>query len=329
MASASAGVTSLASSRWRKQQIVVGLGIGAVLLTATLRHVPISEIAAALKRLDLAWAAAALACYAVDLALRAIRWRILLGPAGPGAPGLLARALVIGYGLNILLPARLGELARIEYLKVRCGTKRSGTLPSILLERSLDGFIVVAALVAGLVLRPHLEGSARFTALAAAGIAVAVLTTAALVALRVAGARFAHRLPEPVALRLRLFAAAARGLDAAAYLKSAILTLAIYGAEAGVMAAMLHAVGVAPHAALLLVLLGTASLSTLLPTAPGYLGSYQLAFAIVFGMFAISPALGAAAATAIQALLFAPLVLASIALLLSPQRASVVPRPGV
>src|SRR5262245_21557316 len=138
MASEIERAPGFACLRWRKRQILFGLCIGAVLLSATLRTAPLQEIAAALAPLDRPWAATAVACYALDLALRTVRWRILLATAAPASLGLIARALVIGYGLNILLPARLGELARIEHLKFCCGSRRSRTLPSLLLERSFD-----------------------------------------------------------------------------------------------------------------------------------------------------------------------------------------------
>ena len=49
-----------------------------------------------------------------------------------------------------------------------------------------------------------------------------------------------------------------------------------------------------------LMLLSLASLSTLVPTAPGYVGTYQLVFAHVFGMFGYQQATGIIAATAVH-----------------------------
>ena len=53
-----------------------------------------------------------------------------------------------------------------------------------------------------------------------------------------------------------------------------------------------------------LMLLGLASLSTLVPTAPGYVGTYQLVFAHVFHMFGYQQATGIIAATAVQIFCF-------------------------
>jgi uncharacterized membrane protein YbhN (UPF0104 family) len=51
-------------------------------------------------------------------------------------------------------------------------------------------------------------------------------------------------------------------------------------------------------------LLGVASLSTLLPTAPAYVGTYQLAFGHVFRIFGYQQTTGIIAATAIQIFCF-------------------------
>ena len=63
---------------------------------------------------------------------------------------MLFRSLLVGYGVNTLLPARLGELFRAEFFKRSYGVTRSVGLASVALERLLDGVIVVACLAAGL-----------------------------------------------------------------------------------------------------------------------------------------------------------------------------------
>jgi glycosyltransferase 2 family protein len=50
----------------------------------------------------------------------------------------------------------------------------------------------------------------------------------------------------------------------------------------------------------ILSVIGVASLSTLIPSAPGFVGIYQYAFAFTVKLFGYEPARGVAAATAIQ-----------------------------
>jgi glycosyltransferase 2 family protein len=53
-----------------------------------------------------------------------------------------------------------------------------------------------------------------------------------------------------------------------------------------------------------LMLLALASLSTLVPTAPGFVGTYQLVFANVLHMFGYQQTIGIIAATAVQIFCF-------------------------
>jgi uncharacterized membrane protein YbhN (UPF0104 family) len=308
-------------SAWRWQQALIGLAIGAALLVLTAERASFGAVLGSLRAMDAGWAGLALLAYCVDLGLRVIRWRMLFAKVAPLPVAVFARALIVGYGLNILLPARLGELARVEYLKLKTETRRSAAIPAILVERAMDGLVVLGALAAGLAIA-HAAGAASplLAGLIGGGAAMVGLLVAAPFALRRVPEGIVRRLPvratESLARAHRSLAAMAPGRLAGA----ACLTLVIYVAEALALAAIVASIGQTPTFALLLTLLGAASLSTLLPTAPGFLGSYQLAYALVFELFGRMPALGAAAATAVQAVLFAPVVAAALILVLAPQR---------
>lgn len=308
-------------SAWRWQQALIGLAIGAALLALTAERASLGSILQSLRHLDAGWAALALIAYCTDLGLRVIRWRLLFAKVAPLPVATFARALIVGYGLNILLPARLGELARIEYLKLRTDTRRSAALPAVLVERAMDGLFVLAALAVGLaVAHAAGAGSPVLAALIGGGAAMVAVLVAAPLALRRVPGWVARRLPARGAESLARAHLSLSAMGPALLSGAACLTLVIYLAEALALAAIIKSIGADPAPALLLALVGAASLSTLLPTAPGFLGSYQLAYALVFELFGREPALGAAAATAVQAILFAPVVIAALVLVLAPQR---------
>ena len=308
---------------WRWQQALIGLAVGGALLALTMKRAPVEAILASLRGLDLSWAGLALLAYAVDLGLRVVRWRILFQKVAPLPAATFARALIVGYGLNILLPARLGELARIEYLKLHTQTRRSAAIPAVLIERGMDGVLVLCALIAGLALAHQGgAGSPILGGLIGAGAVMVAAVIAAPLLLGRVPVSLAQRLPSRLRESLVRADAAVSAMDAYALIRAVLLTFAIYLAEAAAIAAMVRALGVAPSPGLLLAVLGAASLSTLLPTAPGFIGSYQLAYALVFGLFGQNPVLGAAAATAVQVVLFTPVVVLALALVLAPQRRS-------
>ena len=77
-------------------------------------------------------------------------------------------------------------------------------------------------------------------------------------------------------------------------------TLPIWAVEICSIWSICGAVGVDLKLAGMLALMGGASLSTLLPTAPGYVGSYQFAFVLILGQFGIGATAAIVAATTVQ-----------------------------
>jgi len=67
------------------------------------------------------------------LALRAWRWQVILRPVAAIPYPSVARALLVGYGLNAIMPARLGELFRAEFFKKTYGLSRVWGLTSIVI----------------------------------------------------------------------------------------------------------------------------------------------------------------------------------------------------
>ena len=113
---------------------------------------PKDAVGASLATADPIWIGAAMLVYAAGLSLRAWRWQIILRPVAAIPYPDVARALLVGYGLNAILPLRLGELFRAEFLKTSVGLDRVWALTSIVVERLFDGVMVVACLAIGLLL---------------------------------------------------------------------------------------------------------------------------------------------------------------------------------
>ena len=133
-------------------QGLAGIGFGAVLLWLALRDTEIEEVRHLIAQTQVNWVLAALACYAVDITLRIWRWHLLLKRLVSLPWYGAGEILVVGYAVNNILPARLGEIFRADYAKRRCGLTRSAVLGTIVIERLCDGVVVVLCLASGLVL---------------------------------------------------------------------------------------------------------------------------------------------------------------------------------
>ena len=94
--------------------------------------------------------------YFLSLFLRTYRWKILLKKNVDSIKfKSLLNVVISGYMFNNLLPARLGELARIYHLSLLKKINKSFVLGSILAERVTDVIVLMLFLLVGLIFIPR------------------------------------------------------------------------------------------------------------------------------------------------------------------------------
>jgi hypothetical protein len=218
--------------------------------------------------------------------------------------------------LNAILPLRLGELFRAEFLRASAGLDRVLALTSIVVERLFDGLTIVACLAVGLLLGATTRQNA--------GIIIDVLVTGGAIVglILVLGLCLAGPLVSRVLVRFpRLSAQALMVQRCFAVLRGrrtatvAAPTLIIYLQDALALWCLVKAVGLGLGFADTLVLLGVASLSTIVPSGPAFIGTLQFAYALAMEFAGAPPAIGVAAATIVQLCILLPTALVAVAIL--------------
>ena len=142
---------------------------------------------------------ASLAAVLANLTFVTLRWRILLAAAGVDVDaGRLFVTVSAGAGVNNVLPARAGDLLRIESMRAAAGAPVFVLAGTLFVERLLDGLVLAAFLLVGtLVLGlggPLLLAGVALSGGSALGVGLAVFA-----APRPAGVqRLARRLPARV-----------------------------------------------------------------------------------------------------------------------------------
>jgi uncharacterized protein (TIRG00374 family) len=126
--------------RWKT---LIGLLITVGLLWWAFHDVSAREVLAQVRQANIWWVLAAVVLATTSFLLRAVRWRILLLPAYPDI-GFNSRfgAVAIGFMVNNLLPARLGEFARAFSLSRVEPIGVSAGFASVVVERVFDGIIL-------------------------------------------------------------------------------------------------------------------------------------------------------------------------------------------
>lgn len=287
--------------------IVSVLALGAVALWAVRQPTPsFPDSPGALTLL-----ASAIGAYAIGQIVRGWRWHQILAHAGIPHRKSDATALIsIGYMGNTVLPARGGEFLRIFLLSGRTGAKRRAVLGTILSERILDAasLIIVFAVVTFIGIGGSPLGQSP-ALLALGGLAIAAVAVWIYLRLRVAG-RF-----EKLAALLRPVIGTAKPLLGGWGGVLLALSIGLWGLEAVIFwltAQSLDITMSVPEALFIVVL---TSLTSLIPAAPGYVGTFEAA--AVFGLTAldIDGSQAVSFVLLIRLVLFGPVTVAGLILL--------------
>lgn len=298
----------------RTARIAIGAGVGALFLWLAVRQTSLAEVGAVLRRVQPAWMLTALAAYAVALVLRVVRWRLIVNFVAPLSFRQVAVALIVGYAVNTILPARLGELFRADFVKRQYDVQRSIALGTIAIERLMDGVFVLSALAIGVFFAAGpLQTDISLTGLILAG---SVLFGSVGLALFVLGGphEFAWLAARSPAAHKRLAAlqSVARIVRHPRIVTIGLMTVPVWLFDTGAIWSVLKACDIALSPIQMCAGIGIISLSTLLPSPPGYLGTMQFAFALVATMFGFSAAQGIAAATANQVFLLGSMTIVGL-----------------
>jgi glycosyltransferase 2 family protein len=310
-------------------RIIVALAGSFFFLALAVHDLPTDAVGASLFSADPLWIGTAMLLYAANLSIRARRWQKILRPVAAVPYPAVAKALLVGCGLNAILPARLGEVCRAELLRRSFGLERISALTSIVIERLFDGLMVVGCLAMGLLL---VGAATRRNA----GALIDVLVTGSvlfglisLVAFSLAVPLFSRVFAPLPRLSARIMTVQ-RGfalLRTWRTVEVAVFTLMICVPDALALWCVVKAVGLSLGFANTLVLLGIASLSTLVPSGPAFLGPLQYGYALAIEFAGAPRAVGVAAATIAQLCILLPMALAAIAALIHGSGSAFVAAP--
>jgi hypothetical protein len=131
----------------------------------------------ALEHCDAWWLVPAMAAFAVQVVVRAMRWRSLFAPARRPPRGPIMAATLIGYLFNNIMPARAGEAARVVALAQRTNVPAAEIVGTALVERAYDVLSILIIFFCASPWLPH-EGwfttAAILAGVAAVGLAAVI-----------------------------------------------------------------------------------------------------------------------------------------------------------
>lgn len=305
-----------------------GFVLSGVLLWLALRNVDVPAARAAAEGADYAILSLALLGQVVGFGFMTARSRRLLGSFAPSSFARLFLSHLVGFAGNVILPFRMGELLRVEYIARHEQAEPPAVLAVVGLERLLDVFclLLILAITFPLVVVDLPLGHSALpiaivvvTALGGALVASqrpAMLTDSVAFVLKPLGSRVS----DIVLPRARSFAEGLSGM-------SSIWSVgAVLGWSAGYWVATLFNIQVwlwafdldlAWYAAPLVVVF--TAFGTALPAAPGFVGAYHFAVVVALGLLGVDRDVAASVALVGHATAMVPAGLVSVPIVVADQ----------
>ncbi len=295
-------------------KIFLGLAIGFFFCLWLYKNMDLNHLLSMSHSLKFHYLLLSFAFYGSALCSRIFRWKKLLSP--PLSFRQVATTLIVGYAMNVILPARLGEFFRANLCKLWYSIPRSSAFATIILERTADGITVLFCLLLGLLsLRKAGQGAEMLPMLVGGcflfGTALLGVVFFKKLNLESSLKRFPRIQKKCLSLQLGF-----RNLPPNVGRQLFPMSLLIWVFEGLSLWALVKAIGCGLAPLQIALLIGSVSLSTLIPSPPGFLGTMQFAFAIVLQACGFSTESGVLAATVFQIFLIGLLTIVGVTLYL-------------
>ena len=300
-------------------RVGIGMAVSIVCALLVLRVVDLRQVTDLLANAALPLVPVAVAATSLDIVLRAWRWRVLVSPLSIVPMNRVLSYLLVGYLANNVLPGRAGELVRSHYLGDREGASRLSILGTVFVERILDVVTLLALTTVAWWMTGASSGLAGLLIVGLLGGVLAVVAVIAVVTLP-GERRYGPTLMARIPLRVRTLGGRLRaGVAAAAaprtILTSVVLTLLAWTATAAVFAAAASAIGFRVSPGQVLLIAGATNLATAIPSAPGYVGTFEFAVVATAGAIGLAMAPALAMAVLVHAVVLLTTTLGGLAAL--------------
>ncbi len=310
--------------RW---QFWLGVVISGFFLYFALKGLKLGDFWGAIKTANYWWIFPGIAVYFVGVWVRAWRWHYLLRPIKKVPTKVMFPITCIGYMGNNIYPARAGEVLRAVVLKRKEGVPISASLATVIVERIFDGVVMLAFVFVNL---PELAkvssfdsgfvGNIQELAIIGTGIFLGALVIFLLAAMfpkvteQISKWCINHLLP--VKIREKTSGIVMKFLDGLESLRSPFNVLMVFVTSVIIWLLetvkywfVMHAFSFTVSFFALMLLNGIANLATTIPSAPGYIGTWEAVTKAVLVAYGVPGATALGYAVVLHVALWLPITL--------------------
>lgn len=304
--------------RWIKH--VIGGGITLICLIAILRLVKFSEVMEALGHFQWRYLALGVLSLGLGYAVRIFRWSVMLSATGNAVGFKNCAAPFLGaIALNNVLPLRLGDVIRALVFPSAMGVTKTAATTSLVVERLIDLVTLLACLALGIlaIQTIAIPPALRQTAIALAllgGIGLAIgfffSDSFANIFNSLGSGKEGGRGSPKLQQIFRTVAGLFESFDVMSRPKvlglMLVLSMLVWAGESGLFYFALLGLGLDASPLMALLVMAIATLSTLAPSSPGYVGPFHLAAFTAVTLIGGTPAQAGSYAVIVHLALWLP-----------------------
>ena len=311
-------------SGMKRWQLWLGFAISLIFLYFALRGLKLGELSEAFKQANYWWLVPGVLLYFVGVYVRSWRWHYLLRPIKNIRTFKLFPITVIGYMGNNIYPARAGELLRAVILKRHEAVPVSASLATIIVERIFDGVVMLAFIFLNLPELANLTddsgfvGNIQTVALVGTGAFIGALVLFLAAAMAPDQIRKYTRifveLIIPGGYQERVTGFADRFLEGLECLRSPrdvlmvfLTSVVIWLLETGKYWFVMYAFPFEVSFFTLMLMNGIVNLATTIPSAPGYIGTFDAPGIAVLVAYGVAKPIAAAYTLVLHVALWVPI----------------------
>ena len=309
--------------RW---QFWLGMIISAVMLYFALRGLQLGEVWETVKSAHFIWLLPGVAVYFIGVWVRTWRWHYLLRPVKKIPTASMFPVVAIGYMGNNIYPARAGEVLRAVVLKRRENVPVSASLATVLVERIFDGVVMLAFIflnlseLAGLTQDSGFLGNIKQLALWGTAVFIGALLVFLLAAMfpkvseRILFAVVDRAVPEKMREKIKgVLSRFMSGLESLRSPREVVMifvtSFVIWLLETGKYWFVMHAFDFEVSFFALMLMNGLVVLATTIPSAPGYIGTFDLPGIALLTAYGVSKEMATGYTLVLHAALWLPITL--------------------
>jgi uncharacterized protein (TIRG00374 family) len=303
--------------RW---QFWLGILISVVFVWIAVRGLALRDVWQQIKAANYWWLLPSVATYFIAVWARTWRWDYMLRPLKRIPLRRLFPVVVIGYMGNNVYPFRAGELLRSYVLRRREAVPMSGSLATVVVERVFDGLVMLLFVFVALPFT-EIPGENLRSVVIIASIAFfgALVLFFGLAAVPDLAFRLAQRVSDlllPYRTRRPLLEFTRRFLDGLESLRSFRNVLMIFFTSVIIWLLetvkywfVMHAFPFEVSFFALMLMNGVVNLATTLPSAPGYVGTFDTPGIATLVLYGVPRDLAGAYTLVLHAALWLPITL--------------------